>query len=77
MGHPNTENEIRSRLDTIDSQIEILISDWEKLINYSVGDRTVNKSQALQLLQSERKELIDRLASLPAEEINIYDDPNI
>ena len=77
MGHPQTESDIRARLDIIDAQIELLISDWEKLVDYSVGDRTVNKSQALQLLQSEGNQLLERLALIPVEEINIYDDPNM
>ena len=77
MAHPQTEIDIRSRLNVIDAQIEILISDWEKLVDYSVGDRTINKSKALELLQYERNQLIERLASMPVEEINVFDDPNI
>ena len=76
MSHPRTEPEINARLDAIDSQIDSLLSEWENLIDYKIGDRTVNKSQALELLRSERDALLARLASLPAEDIVVYDDPN-
>jgi len=77
MSHPQTESEIRARLDEIDAQISELLSAWENLVDYAIGGKTMNKTAALEALRRERNDLLKRLAALPAEEEVLFDDPDL
>lgn len=71
-----TETEIKSLLAKIDDEIEALLAgDGSGLVNYKVGDRSVDKTSRLRELRSMRQDLRRQLEQLPSEERSVFDDP--
>ena len=70
------ESEIRALIDKVDAEIQALLTgDGAGLVNYSVGDRRVEKSSRLGELRALRRQLLDQLARLGAQEVSLFDDP--
>lgn len=56
-------------LDQIDAQISALLADSSNYTTYRIGDKTVNKTEALKMLGDLQKVYLARLESEPYEEI--------
>lgn len=71
-----TETEIKTLIGKVDDEINALLAgDGSGLVNYKVGDRSVNKTARLKELRATRKDLIRQLEALPSEERTVFDDP--
>jgi hypothetical protein len=77
-GAARTAAQLLGLIEKIDLAIYNLINTGKDAgINYTVGDRSVDRDGYLQWLLSARKTYVLQLASLPAWEATVYDDPDV
>ncbi|MCS6976046.1 MAG: hypothetical protein NZM31_03420 [Gemmatales bacterium] len=77
-GQPRTAEQLLAILEKIDLAIyNLLNEDKNAGISYRIGERSVERAGYLRWLLEARRLYMQQLASLPAWQVSVYDDPDL